>query len=175
MTRAQALRQGDEIDDGDPELTPMYRELFEENHRQRSCVAVATVHGEMSVTPFRSKGVLYWSFIMLKIADYAREESRKAGATRAQFKAGITLVKEALHTLDRIDYAEIEVTKHPDFAVWLRLKWSVGQAASFRAIVELQGDAAILHVVLPRTSSTYDEVEALWKKHRTQLEADGDN
>ena len=135
-------------------------------------MAVATGQGDMPVIPFKQKGVLYWSFIMLKIADYAREESRKAGATRAQFKAGIALVKEALCTLDRIDYADIEATKHPDFAVWLRLKWSVGQAASFRAIVELQGDNAILHVVLPRTSSTYDEVEALWKQHRTKLEDD---
>jgi hypothetical protein len=118
---------------------------------------------------FDMKGLLYWRTIMLKIAPYAREESRKTGSTPDQFKAGIALVKEALRSLDRINHSVIAVTQHDDFAPWLRLKWKMGRAATFRVIVELRGDDALLHAVIPRTSSTYDEVEALWKKYRRKI------
>ncbi|MEL6525418.1 MAG: hypothetical protein AAFQ07_06870 [Chloroflexota bacterium] len=106
---------------------------------------------------------------MLKIAPYAREVSRKTGSTPDQFRAGIALVKEALRSLDRINHSVIAVTRHDNYAPWLRLKWKVGRAATFRVIVELRGDDVMLHAIMPRTSSTYDDVEALWKKYRRNI------
>ncbi|MEO1666690.1 MAG: hypothetical protein AAFU54_18780 [Chloroflexota bacterium] len=109
---------------------------------------------------------------MFKIASYAREESRKTGCTKEMFRAGVKLVEEAIQSMNRIDHAEIAVTQHPDFAPWMRLKWKMGKSATFRVIVELQEEEVLIHLVVPRTHRTYDEVEALWKQHRTKLKDD---
>jgi hypothetical protein len=111
---------------------------------------------------------------MLTIAVHCKDESRKAGATDAQYKAGIQLVKEALADMSRVDARQIEVTKHESYRVWWRLKMKNAPAVSYRVIVEITGQEVIVHVVLPRSSSTYDEVEKLWKTHRKSTSIDTD-
>lgn len=112
---------------------------------------------------------------MFSIAEYCQAESRKAGTNDAQYKSAIQLVKEALVDMKRIDAREIEVTKHPNYRVWWRLKLKNAPAITYRAIVEIAEDGVTLHLVLPRSSSTYDEVEKLWKTHRTELPTDEDD
>jgi hypothetical protein len=109
---------------------------------------------------------------MFTIATHCPKVSRKAGTSDAQYKSAIQLVKEALADMSRIDAREIEVSKHPNYRVWWRLKLKHAPAVSYRAIVEIAQNEVTLHLVLPRSSSTYDQVEKLWKTHRTQLSAD---
>jgi len=106
---------------------------------------------------------------MFTIASYCQEASHKAGTTAIQYKAAIQLVREALADMSRIDARQIEVTKHKTYRVWWRLKLKHAPAISYRAIVEIAKDGVILQLVLPRSSSTYDEVEKLWKANRTEL------
>jgi hypothetical protein len=106
---------------------------------------------------------------MFTIAAYCQEESRKAGTTTAQYKAAIQLIREALHDMRRIDANPIAVTQHKKYRVWWRLKLKNAPAVTYRASVEIAEDGVLLHLVLPRTSSTYAEVEKLWKAHRTAL------
>ena len=109
---------------------------------------------------------------MLIIAPYCQEESRKAGTSDNQYRSAVQLVKEALTDMSRIDHDEIQVTQHKKYRVWWRLKLKNAPAVSYRAIVEISKEEVIVHVVLARRSSTYDEVEKLWKAHRTELSSD---
>ncbi len=109
---------------------------------------------------------------MLIIAPHCKEESRKAGTSNNQYKSAIKLVEEAMSDMSRIDHREIEVTKHENYRSWIRLKLKNAPAVSYRIIVEITGQEVIVHVVLPRSSSTYDEVESLWKTHRQSTSTD---
>ncbi|MGB7341612.1 MAG: hypothetical protein WBC91_22135, partial [Phototrophicaceae bacterium] len=104
---------------------------------------------------------------MLIVTEYCREESRKAGTSENQYKAAIALVHEAMYSTRRVDVVDIEVTNHPDYDPWRRLKLKGTPAVSYRAIIEITKTDVIVHVVLPRSSTTYDEVKALWLEHRT--------
>jgi hypothetical protein len=104
---------------------------------------------------------------MLIIPEYSPDESKSAGTTDIQYKAALALVKEAINDMSRIDALEIEVTKDEIYRSWWRLKLKNAPASSYRAIVEITTENVILHVVLPRGSRTYNEVEKLWKEHRT--------
>lgn len=105
---------------------------------------------------------------MFIIAEYCKEESRKAGTSDNQYKSAVQLVKEAMTDMSRIDHLDIAVTQHKKYRGWKRLKLRNAPAVTYRAIVEVTETEVILHVVLPRSSATYDEVEALWKAHRTE-------
>jgi len=97
-------------------------------------------------------------------APYCRSDSEAAGTSDAQYKAGLRLVELAIQGDPNVDFNEIEVTKHDDFYSWVRIKGKKGQ---IRAIVEVISASEILvHIILPRDSHTYEDVEALWKKHR---------
>lgn len=109
---------------------------------------------------------------MLIIAPYCKEESRKAGTSNNQYKSAVQLVREAMTDMSRIDHREIAVTQHKKYRSWMRLKLRNAPAVTYRAILEVDEDKVTLHVVLPRSSSTYDEVEELWKTNRTQLPSD---
>lgn len=109
---------------------------------------------------------------MLKIAEYCQGESRKAGTTDSQYKAAVKLVRDAIYDMSRVDECQIEVTQHDKYRVWWRLKLKNAPAVSYRAIVEISTEGVLLHVVLSRSSSTYDEVEKLWKTYRAELPVD---
>jgi hypothetical protein len=107
--------------------------------------------------------------IMLKIAQYCRAESRKAGTSPNQYKAAMKLVEEAMRDTQRVDVRPIEVTKDAHYGVWMRLKLKNAPAVSYRAIIEITDQEVIVQVILPRSSATYDEVRKLWQQHRTHL------
>lgn len=106
---------------------------------------------------------------MLIIATHCQEESRKAGTSDNQYRAAVQLVKEAMSDMRRIDHREIAVTQHTKYRGWKRLKLRNAPSVTYRSIVEVDKDKVTLHVVLPRSSSTYDEVEALWKVNRSLI------
>ena len=106
---------------------------------------------------------------MFKIAEYCQVESRKAGVTVAQYKSAIQLAREAMSDMSRVDVRQIEVTKHESYRVWWRLKLKNAPSVSYRAIIEITATEVIVQLVMPRRSSTYTEVEKLWKVHRSQL------
>jgi hypothetical protein len=105
---------------------------------------------------------------MLVIAEYCEEESQKALTTNAQYKAALKLVREAMEDMSRIDVREIEITKHKKYLSWWRVKLKDAPSVTYRAIIEIAETEVKLHVVLPRSSQTYEEVKELWEKYRTE-------
>jgi len=108
------------------------------------------------------------------IADHCEAVSTQNGTTKAQYNAGIQLVREAMRSLERVDAQEIAATCHPKYYWWHRLKLKNAPRVSYRAIVEIAHGVVTIHAVLPRDNDTYDTVRALWKKHRTPLPTDDD-
>ena len=108
---------------------------------------------------------------MLEIAGYCETQSRLAGTTDNQYRSAVKLVQEALRDMGRVDAREIEVTKQTGYRVWWRLKLKNAPGINYRAIVEIRESDVVLHVVVPRCSSTYETVRQLWRQHRSRLVA----
>jgi hypothetical protein len=109
----------------------------------------------------------------LIIQDYCETESKKLGCSEEQYKAGIQLARIAM--LDRetlVDVAEIAVKMGTNYRSWYRIKTKNAPATTIRAIVEVTDTDGLVHVVLPRTVNTYDDVERLWRKYRSLVEKD---
>ena len=102
--------------------------------------------------------------IPFSVALHCKEELRLQGTTDKQYASALHLVKHSDTLGHVLDVSAIEVTKHTKYREWYRVKV---QGASFRAIIESTATKVTLHLVLPRSSSTYDEVEALWLQHRS--------
>lgn len=105
-------------------------------------------------------------------APHFEEDSRNQGCTTANINAAKRLVELFAQNDDRIDADEVEVTKHPKYRSWYRLKL---RGQQIRIVVELYIDAdgervVLAHAVLPRYSETYEDVKALWKQRRTRLD-----
>ena len=109
------------------------------------------------------------------VQPYCEEESTKTGCTENQYKAGIALVKQAIYDMSNVDAREIAVTANTEYRSWYRLKVKNAPASEYRAIIEITETDALIHVILPRSSRTYAEVEKLWKKHRTLIETSEDD
>jgi hypothetical protein len=101
---------------------------------------------------------------VIQQAPYCRSESEAAGTNDEQFRAGIRLVELAIQADPNVEFVVIETTKHKDFSPWVRIKGKKGQ---IRAIAEIiSSEEVLIHVILPRDSHTYEDVEALWKQYR---------
>jgi hypothetical protein len=70
--------------------------------------------------------------------------------------------------MSRVDVREIEITKHENYLSWWRLKLKNAPSVTYRAVIEITETEVKLHIVLPRSSQTYEEVKELWEKHRTE-------
>jgi hypothetical protein len=105
--------------------------------------------------------------MQIEYAPHFEEESRTQGCNSAIIRAGQRVAELYADDDDRVDVREVEQTKTPKFRSWYRLKIHGQQ---IRVAVELVAeDTVLVHAVLPRYTDTYDEIQALWKKHRTQL------
>lgn len=108
--------------------------------------------------------------ITVGFAPHFEAESKRLGASTTHLAAGRRLAELYAEENSLVDIRDIEVTLHPKFYPWQRLK---ERRFTIRIIVEQiiddQGNEIItVHCVLPRASDTYDEVEALWKQFRTR-------
>lgn len=113
--------------------------------------------------------------MVLIIQDYCASESRKFGCTDDQYKSGIALAKRAYKSLDGIDARIIAVTDNTEYRPWWRIKPVNVPSSSVRTIIEITEIDALVHCVIPRGSKTYDEIEKLWKKHRSKPESTEDD
>jgi len=109
--------------------------------------------------------------IAVVFAPHFEEESKRLGATPTHISAGRRLAQLYAEENELAEIKDIEVTRHPKFYPWQRLK---EKRFTVRVIVEQiiddQGNETItVHCALPRWSDTYDEVKALWKKYRTRI------
>lgn len=105
----------------------------------------------------------------LVFASYCETLSMRNGTSKTQYAAGVKLIKLAMNDIDRVDVRTIAQTSHDKFRAWHRVKLKNAPAGSYRVIVEIANGVVTVHAILPRTSDTYDIVEALWKKRRTLL------
>ena len=103
-------------------------------------------------------------------APHFEDESRQQGCTTANINAGKRVAELFAQNDDRIEADEVQVTKHPKFRSWYRLKVRGQQIRVAVELYEDQGEKVILvHAVLPRYSETYDDIKTLWKQHRARV------
>jgi hypothetical protein len=96
-------------------------------------------------------------------APHFEEASKALGATLANIAGGQSLVRLYEEKSPLVDIRDVEVTNHPKFYPWQRLK---ERRFTVRVIVERVTDdqdneTITVQCVLPRWSDTYDEVLTL--------------